>query len=50
MSDGRDPGDATTGTPGWVKVFAVIFLLLVLLVAVMVAMGHGPGRHMHTQS
>jgi len=47
MSDGRDAGDATTGTPRWVKVFVVAFVLLVLLVAVMVAMGHGPGQHMH---
>ena len=33
--------------PGWVKVFGIAFLVLVLLVAVMIAGGHSPARHMH---
>jgi hypothetical protein len=28
-------------------VFGVIAVLVVLLIAVMLASGHGPGRHMH---
>ena len=39
--------ESTTGTPRWVKVFAIIGLALVLLVIVMLLTGHGPGRHMH---
>ena len=41
-------GAATTGTPRWVKVFAVFALLVVALVVVVIAFGggeHGPGRH-----
>lgn len=37
------------GTPRWVKVFAIVALILVLLVVIMVFAsggGHGPGRHM----
>lgn len=50
-----DPADAVprsadrephTGTPRWVKVFAVVGALLILLLVVMLlAGGHGPGRH-----
>jgi hypothetical protein len=36
----------TTRTPRWVKVFGVIAVLVVLLIAVMLLTGHGPGRHM----
>ena len=46
----NDPEDgAYPGTPRWVKVFALVAIVLVLLVvAVMLAIGgeHGPGRHM----
>jgi len=34
-------------TPRWVKVFGIIALVVVLLVAIMLISGHGPGRHMH---
>lgn len=34
--------------PGWVKGFVVAGLLLLSLVGVMVATGHGPGRHFGT--
>jgi len=52
-----DTGDATglggdresgSGTPRWVKVLAIVALILVLLVVVMLLIspgGHGPGRH-----
>jgi len=52
--DGRTdtaPGrESTTGPPRWVKVFAIIALVLVLLVVVMFLAGgnHGPGRHLGT--
>ena len=43
-----DP-NATYRTPRWVKVFGIIVIALVLLVAVMLVTGiggeHGPGRH-----
>ena len=45
---GRDPGSAP-GTPRWVKVFGISFIVLVLLVVVMLLVGggsHGPGRHL----
>ena len=53
-----DPGAgparrSTTAAPRWVKVSAVLALVLVALVGVMVLMGggpggHGPGRHTGT--
>ena len=38
----------TAGTPRWVKVFAIVALLVVLLFVVLMLTGrgdHGPGRH-----
>ena len=38
----------TAGTPRWVKVFALIGVVVVVLVVAMLATGrggHGPGRH-----
>jgi len=40
--------DQPTGTPRWVKVFALVAIVLVALAAVMLIAGggeHGPGRH-----
>jgi hypothetical protein len=38
--------DEITGTPRWVKVFAAIAIVVVLLFALMMfGRGHGPGRH-----
>ena len=38
-----------TGTPRWVKMFAIVGLVLVLLIVVMLLAGHGPGSRMrHT--
>jgi hypothetical protein len=33
------------GTPRWVKMFGIIAIVLVLLMAMMLLSGHGPGRH-----
>jgi hypothetical protein len=33
------------GTPRWVKMFGIIAIVLVLLIAIMLLTGHGPGRH-----
>lgn len=41
--DGRRPP-----IPRWVKGFVAAGLILISLVAVMVATGHGPGRHFGT--
>ncbi len=32
--------------PRWVKMFGIALLVLVLLMAIMMASGHGPGHHM----
>ena len=44
-TDDIDLGPAPS-TPRWVKVFGIAFLVLVLLFIIMIASGHGPGRHM----
>ena len=41
----RPTADRPPGTPRWVKVFAVVAIFVVLLVAIMLLTGHGPGRH-----
>ncbi len=41
---GSDSGSPPS-MPPWVKVFGIAFLVLVLLIVVMFAGGHGPGRH-----
>jgi len=33
------------GTPRWVKAFGILAIVLVVLVAIMLLSGHGPGRH-----
>ena len=33
------------GTPRWVKVSGIMVIVLVVLVAIMLLSGHGPGRH-----
>jgi hypothetical protein len=41
------PGSAT-GTPGWVKVFGAIVIILILMAGLMFLGGrHGPGAHFH---
>jgi hypothetical protein len=47
--DDNGPGPdraSPPGTPRWVKAFGIAFLVLVLLFGIMVASGHGPGRHL----
>ena len=39
------PGDAPPATPRWVKVFGVIFLILVLLIVILHLTGNGLGGH-----
>jgi hypothetical protein len=51
--DSRSDTDNNTGTPRWVKVFGIIFVVVVLLfVIVMLTRGpggrHGPSRHMRS--
>jgi hypothetical protein len=49
-SNGDSGNDQDAGTPGWVKVFGIIALVVVVLFAVTMFMrgpgGHGPARHM----
>lgn len=33
------------GTPRWVKVFGIVAIVLVVLIAITLFTGHGPGRH-----
>lgn len=45
---GRDRHAASeAGMPRWVKLSAVIVAVGVVLLVVMLALGHGPGRHGH---
>jgi len=37
----------TRGMPRWVKLFVIAGVLLTALVVVMLATGHGPGRHLN---
>ena len=42
----RPSGDgAPPATPRWVKVSAMVVVVLAALVLVMLLLGHGPGRH-----
>jgi Mn2+/Fe2+ NRAMP family transporter len=51
MSQSRTESDyrSTYHTPRWVKIFGIVVLALILLVAVVIVTGlggeHGPGRH-----
>lgn len=44
---GRAPlsGQVFTAVPRWVKVFIIIGVVLAATLVVMLATGHGPGRH-----
>ena len=50
MADPTDPdSDAYPGTPGWVKAFGIIAIIMVLLIGFLLFTGlggpHGPQRH-----
>jgi hypothetical protein len=46
MADPPNYPGSTTGTPRWVKVFAAIALVIVVLfVVLLLTGGHGPRRH-----
>ena len=40
-----DPSEPKPGMPRWVKVFGIIGIVLVVLIGIALATGHGPGRH-----
>lgn len=48
----KSDGGSPPSTPRWVKVFGIIFIVLVLLVGIIIITGvggpHGPGRHIAT--
>jgi hypothetical protein len=50
QTNGRPTGNQPPGTPRWVKVFGIVILILILLVAIAFITGlggeHGPGRHL----
>ena len=49
----RDPDRPTVTKPpmpGWVKGFVVVGALLLAVTSMMLATGHGPGRHFSAQS
>lgn len=41
----RPTVDRPPGTPRWVKLFGIVAILVVMLIAIMLLAGHGPGRH-----
>ncbi len=45
--DGRPDRGAAPSTPGWVKVFGIIVIVLVLLFVILHLTGNGFGRNMH---
>ena len=51
MADPLASNDPDEATPRWVKVFGIIFLLLLLAVVLhKVSGGHGPGQHLSSMS
>ena len=46
MTDPLPNNHEEPGTPRWVKISAIMAIVLVVLVVVMMAAGHGPWRHM----
>lgn len=56
MTDARDSRqgdrrpDAAPGMPRWVKVSALVAVVLLVLVILMLLTGHGPGRHMSSSA
>jgi hypothetical protein len=46
-SNGNTGDNGYTGTPRWVKVFGIIFIVLVLLFVILHLTGRGLGDHIH---
>lgn len=46
MADPRPDSDNDIRTPRWVKLSAIIGGAVLLLIAIMMLAGHGPGSHM----
>ena len=42
---GSDTGGSPPATPRWVKVSAIVAVVLAVLVVVMLLLGHGPAQH-----
>jgi hypothetical protein len=47
MTQQPHPEQPTPGTPRWVKVFAIVGAVVVLLIVILLLTGHGPSQHMH---
>ena len=45
-SEAPGPTAQHPGAPRWVKITGAATLVLILIVAVLLASGHGPGRHL----
>lgn len=45
MNDASGPPDKYPGAPGWVKAFAVVFLVIVVVVLVVMVGGTALGLH-----
>ena len=45
VNDGSDTGGSPPATPRWVKVSAIVAVVLAVLVVVMWLLGHGPAQH-----
>ena len=45
VSDGSDTGGSPPATPRWVKVSAIVAVVLAALVVVMLLLGHSPAQH-----
>jgi hypothetical protein len=46
--DGQQQRAPFSGPPAWVKRVMIAGVVLLVLLLIMLATGHGPGRHMHS--
>ncbi len=47
QTHGKPDRGSAPSTPGWVKMFGIIFIVLLVLVVILHLTGHGFGSHMH---
>lgn len=45
QSDGASDRESAPGTPRWVKIFAVVALVVVAVFIILLLTGHGPAQH-----